>query len=173
MKKLTMKLIETAEAGLGVPLDYARKIAATRTSLFLRYAKIFRFLNPNINVPPLAYHCARIRGALSADCGTCVQAELNLAEQASIADDLRTAILQGRYDEFPKEIAAVARLADAVTSQRMDCPEARADVVQAYGEAGLIELSFAMNGAALLPGIKRAMGFATSCDIDAMQKIAS
>jgi hypothetical protein len=55
--------------------------------------------------------------------------------------------------------------------QRQDDAEARAKVLDAYGEAGLIEISFAMNGAALLPGIKRAMGYATICDLQTLRKI--
>ncbi|WP_275296365.1 hypothetical protein [Sulfitobacter mediterraneus] len=40
------------------------------------------------------------------------------------------------------------------------------------GEAGLIELSYAMNGAALLPGIKRAMGYATTCNLSMMKALS-
>jgi hypothetical protein len=81
-------------------------------------------------------------------------------------------LLANQYDSLTPEIAAVARLSDAVTGERCDEPDARAVIEMAWGDAGLIELSFAMNGAALLPGIKRAMGYAVSCDISVMQRIA-
>jgi hypothetical protein len=61
-------------------------------------------------------------------------------------------------------------LADAVTSRREDHPEAREVIRAAFGEAGLVELAFAMNGAALLPGIKRSMGFATACDLNLLRR---
>ncbi|MEL6957946.1 MAG: hypothetical protein AAGL89_03210 [Pseudomonadota bacterium] len=162
---IAMTLIARAERRLGVTLDYTRKIAATDIRLLLRYNKIFGFLDPNTKVPPLAYHTARLRGALAADCGTCVEAEINLARGAGLTSDQIDAVLAARYDDLPADIAAVAVLADAVTAHRVDASEARTRIIETYGHEGLIELSYAMNGAALLPGIKRAMGYATACDL--------
>ncbi|UOA26342.1 hypothetical protein DSM107133_01042 [Pseudosulfitobacter sp. DSM 107133] len=172
LKKMAGRLISAAEKRIGVELDYAHKIAATDFGLMLRYGKVFGFLDPNKKVPAAAYHVARLRGAAAADCGTCVEAEINLAKTANVAPDIISATLQSDYGALPGELAAVARLADAVVSTRMDDPDARAEIVNAYGEAGLIELSFAMNGAALLPGIKRAMGYATVCDLQTLKKLA-
>lgn len=158
---------------VGVDFDYVHQIAETDIGLLSRYNKIFGFLDPNRKVSPLAYHTARLRGAISADCGTCVEAEINLAHNAGI--DLATIeqIICGDYAPLPREIAAVASLADAVAGKRIDDCEARDTIRKAFGEAGLIEVLLAMNGAALLPGIKRAMGYATACDIQTMRKLAN
>lgn len=169
LKSIALKLVSRAENRIGVKLDYARQIARTNFGLMTRYGKIFGFLDPNRNVPPLAYHAARLRGAISADCGTCVQAEINLARQADISPENINLILAADYSKFPAEIKAVALLADAVVGRSEDETCARETVLQAFGDAGLIEVSFAMNGAALLPGIKRAMGYATTCDLDILR----
>ena len=160
-----------AEKRIGVELDYARRIAETDFGLMVRYGKIFAFLDPNRKVPPEAYHIARLRGAISADCGTCVEAEINLARAAGVPAEIIIAALSSDYAALPDPLQAVACLADAVTRDRADAPQARDRVRSEYGEAGLIELSYAMNGAALLPGIKRAMGFATLCDLDTLRKL--
>lgn len=165
-------LLTQGEKRTGVKLDYARKIAAQDTGLFMRYGKIFGFLDPNKHVPVAAYHVARLCGALSADCGTCVEAELNIAHQAGVDGELLSAVLERRFEDLPVELSAVAKLSSAVTNFRDDS-ESREMVIQHYGESGLIELSFAMNGAALLPGVKRAMGFATACDIETMRRMAA
>lgn len=172
LKWILSQVIARAERRIGVDLDYARKIAQTDTGLMMRYGKIFGFLDPNRNVPADAYHVARLRGAVNADCGTCVEAEINLARAAGLSHNCITAVLQSQYSVLSDDLQAVATLADAVTGSRVDDPVARERVAQAYGEAGLIELSFAMNGAALLPGIKRAMGYATTCDINTLKKLA-
>lgn len=172
INRLISIAISKGEARIGVALDYTRKIAATDLRLLMRYNRIFGFLDPIKHVPPMAYHTARLRGALAADCGTCVQAEINLARAAGIDAKTCDAIVSGNYATLPAPIAAVAQLSDAVTHTRTDAPVARGVVLDAYGDAGLIELSFAMNGAALLPGIKRAMGYATTCDLDLMRKQA-
>lgn len=171
LKHILTRLIQRAEARLGVSLDYTHKIAQTDLSLLTRYNRIFGFLDPNKNVPASAYHLARLRGAVAADCGTCVEAEVNLARQAGLDQAMIDAVLCGDYSALAKELVATARLADAVAGQRIDDPEARAIVQAAYGDAGLIEISFAINGAALLPGIKRAMGYATACDLNTARKI--
>lgn len=169
LKKLTRHLIRRAERRLGVALDYTHKIAQTDTGLLMRYNRIFGFLDPNKHVPALAYHTARLRGALAADCGTCVEAEINLAKNAGIDPETIRQVLSGDCADLPKEITAVAQLADAVAARREDDAEARARILDAYGDAGLIEIAYAINGAALLPGIKRSMGYATTCDLNLLR----
>ena len=166
------RLIAGNERRLGASLDYVRKIAATDLSLLFRYNRLFGFLDPRRKTNPEAYHAARIRGALAADCGTCVRIEINLARQAGVKEGTVDAILVGDVTRLSADTAAVIRLADAVTRDRRDDPQARAAIVERFGDAGLIELAFAMNGAALLPGIKRAMGYATGCDIETMRRLA-
>lgn len=164
-------MIARAEKRIGVELAYAHKISDAGIGLMMRYSKIFGFLDPNTKVPAEAYHIARLRGAVSADCGTCVEAEINLAKAAGMSPDLITAVLQSDYADLPDVLRAVAEISDAVAGNRVDAPEAREVVLRVYGEAGLIELGFAMNGAALLPGIKRAMGYATACDLQTLRKM--
>lgn len=163
-------MIRRAEHRIGVKLEYVLQIAQTDLGLLLRYNKVFAFLDPNKKTPALAYHAARLRGAIAADCGTCVEAEMNLAQHAGISEDVIDRILAAEYSELPDAVRAAARLADAVVGRREDDHSAREVVRQAYGEAGLIEVSFAMTGAALLPGIKRAMGYATTCDVAILRK---
>lgn len=159
-------MIGKSERRLGVSLGYVREILATSLPLTLRFNRIFGFLDPNTKAPKEAYHIARMRGALAADCGTCVEAERNLARQAGLAETQITACLRGDLGAFDPPLQAVIALTDAVTHQRADAPEAREAIRRAYGPAALIELAFAMNAAALLPGVKRAMGHATTCDLD-------
>ncbi|APG46565.1 hypothetical protein [Phaeobacter porticola] len=169
LKKIAHFFIRRAERRIGVSLDYSHAIADTDLGLLARYNRVFGFLDPNRHVPAAAYHAARLTGALTADCGTCVEAEINLATAAGLSPDLVKSILRG--DALEPDLAAVVRLAGAVVGTRSDDPEARELVRAAYGEAGLIELSYAMNGAALLPGIKRAMGYATACDLQLMRRL--
>ncbi|MEM9734851.1 MAG: hypothetical protein AAF903_15430 [Pseudomonadota bacterium] len=169
LKTIAAKLIARNEKRLGVSLDYVHAISQTNTGLLMRYSKIFGFLDPVKHVPAEAYHIARLRAAMAADCGTCVQAEINLAEQAGMNGDTIRQVLASDYSSLTEPLAQTARLTDTVVNRREDDPEARAAIIDAYGEAGLIELSFAMNGAALLPGIKRAMGYATACDLEIMK----
>jgi alkylhydroperoxidase family enzyme len=170
LRKISLYLISRAEKRLGIRLDYTRFIAKTNFSLLLRYNRLFGFLDPNRHVPPALYHAARIIGALSADCGTCVQAELNLARSAGMDAQTLEHILAHSTDLLDDDLAAILTLAHHVTAERTDHSDARAHLRARFGDAGLIELAYAMNVAALLPGIKRALGYATTCDMDLMAK---
>ncbi len=170
LKKIMSALIRRSENQFGVKFEYIHKIAQTDLGLLFRYNRIFGFINPNKKVPPLAYHAARLRGALAADCGTCVETEIKLAKLANIDSDVISELLSGQLDKLSPEIAAVVSLSDAVTRERRDEPAAREIIKSTWGDAGVIELGFAMNGAALLPGIKRSMGYSGSCDISLLQQ---
>lgn len=170
LKKLSKVLLSRNEKRLGASLDYAHKIAESDTGLFLRYAKIFGFLDPRKHLPADAYHTARLCGALTADCGTCVEIEINLAREAGLETALIRDLIANNYEALTPELKAVAELASMVT-RHQDAPEAREVVSSFYGLNGLIEASYAMNGAALLPSIKRAMGYATGCDIEVMRNL--
>lgn len=169
LTRIAHALIRKAEARVGVTFDYVHHIADTNFGLLNRYNRLFGFLDPRKHLPAEAYHAARLRGALAADCGTCVEAEINLALAAGLTQGQVRDLLKGSADG---PIAAVIALTDAVVRDRTDAPEARAEIEATYGPTGLIELSYAMNGAALLPGIKRAMGYATACDLTLMRKLS-
>lgn len=165
---IALALIGRAERRIGVRLDYVRHIARTSIRLLMRYNRIFGMIDPCRHVPAGPYHAVRIRAALAADCGTCVEAEMNLARNAGLTPDWIDGILQCRATE-PVTRDAI-ELADAVVARRRDAPETRERLRDAIGDAGLIELSLAMNGAAMLPGIKRSLGYATSCQIDVLRR---
>ncbi|WP_172328719.1 hypothetical protein [Mangrovicoccus sp. HB161399] len=169
---LSKALIARTESRLGVGFPYVRRIAETKTRLLLRYKKFIDFLDPNQDVPPEAYHLARIRGAMAAACADCVESEIARAKAAGLRESLIREFLTAAPGELPAPLDDVMRLADAVVRDRSDDPEARERVRAAFGEAGLIELAFAMNGAALIPGVKRAMGFAGQGFPEALSRLA-
>ena len=170
--KISLYLISRAEKRLGITLDYTRHIAKTNFYLLMRYNRLFGFLDPNRHVPPALYHAARIIGAVSADCGTCVQAELNLARAAGMDPQTLDHILFHATDRLDDDLPAIVTLAHQVTAEGIYHPDAREHLRNRFGNAGLIELAYAMNGAALLPGIKRTLGYATTCDIELMRKVS-
>ncbi|OXT02962.1 hypothetical protein B7H23_06405 [Notoacmeibacter marinus] len=160
---LALSMIRRGEKRLGVTLDYVREIAKTDFGLLMRYNRLFGFLDPNRHAPKDAYHVARIRGA-------CVEVEINLARQSGMDDATIDRALTGQH--LTPDLQWVCRLADATVRDRTDDTEAREAVRAAYGDPGLIELAYAMNGAAILPGIKRALGYATACNIETMRRLA-
>ncbi|WP_138464913.1 hypothetical protein [Poseidonocella sp. HB161398] len=169
---LSKVLIGRTESRLGVGYPYVRRIAETNTRLLWRYRKFLAFLDPNQDVPPEAYHLARLRGALAMGCADCVESEIAQAKAAGLREGLIREFLTASPGELPGPLGDVMALADAVVARRSDDPEARDRVRAAFGEDGLIELAFAMNGAAMIPGVKRAMGFSGSTDPGTLKRLA-
>lgn len=167
MSKISDMVADRLEAQMGASFEHMRAIGRVSTSLFVRYANVSWAMERaarNAIAPKDAYHAARIRGAQAADCGSCVQIEVNLATKAGLAPDLIRAILNGEVTpESP--LAAVCAWTDATMGERVDDTEHR-EIVQAhYGQKAMIEISYAMNAAAFYPGVKRALGYAVACQI--------
>ncbi|MBE3638491.1 carboxymuconolactone decarboxylase family protein [Mangrovicoccus algicola] len=171
--RLTKAMIARREARLGLRFPHVHRIAETSPRLLMRYGRFLSFLDPNQDVPPEAYHLARIRGAMAGDCAASLEAEIARAKAGGLREGLLREFLTAAPGELPGPLADVMRLADAVVRDRRDDPEARDRVRAAFGEDGLIELSYAMNGAALIPGLRRSMGFCGTPDPGALARLAA
>jgi hypothetical protein len=167
LSKIALIMIARSENQIGVTFDYIRHMAKTDFGLLMRYNKMFSIIDPRKHVSAEAYHAARMRGALAADCWTCVEVEINLAKQSGLSSEWIDEVLAGSSSDA--DINAVITLTDATVRDRVDASKAREIIRSRYGEKGLIELSIAMNGTAMLPGVKRAMGYATACNIELMR----
>ena len=60
LKMLFNFIISKNEQRLGVKLDYARKIGTADSRLFMRYGKIFGFLDPRKHLSAEAYHASAL-----------------------------------------------------------------------------------------------------------------
>ena len=155
LSTISNRIISANERRLGVDLDYVRHIAKTNFGLLLRYGKIFGWLDPRRHAKAEAIAVARLRAALALDCGTCVRAEVNLARAAGMDGKTIAAILKGDMGSLSDDLVQVAALTDSVIADRTDNADARNAVRAAFGDAALIEICYAMSGAAMLPTLKR------------------
>ena len=110
-------------------------------------------------LPPEVYHAARIAATQTADCGTCVQIEVNAARKAGVPGETVRALLAGEADDL-RDVVAFAR-----TTARYEDPggDLRQRIAARHGERGLVELALAVTTALMYPTMKRALGFATAC----------
>ena len=169
LSAISIRFISAAENRLGVRLDYVRRIARLNTPLLLRYNRIFRILDPRKHLPADAYHTARLRAAMAADCGTCVEAEINLALQSGLTKEFLRSVMKGQSNSAA--ISAIIALTDAVIRDCTDDGTARQTICDVYGEMALTELALVITQASALPSIKRTMGFATTCNMDSFRAL--
>jgi len=163
LRRIIMGRIDAAERRLGESLDYARHIVRTSLPAFFKFAKLLSLAEYRRRLPADAYRVARIVATRDADCGTCVQIEVNLAKDDALPASVIQAVIDARPDDLPKELADVYRFAEAVATSSGDEDAIRERIRQRYGDEALIEMALAMAACRAFPIVKRTLGYATSC----------
>lgn len=154
--------ISRAERDLGVPLDYVRHVAATSLSAAIRLAR-FTKLAESGKGPREALLVAGIVGAMSDDCGSCVQIGVNLARKQGLSREHLSAIVSRDPARLPAELADVYHFSEAITLNTDQQDVMRERIRERYGEKGLIEISMAVAMHRVYPTLKRGLGYAKSC----------
>ena len=163
LRYLILKKLDSVERRLGQPVDYLRHIVRTSLRSFFKFLKIMPISEYRRALPPDAWHVARIVATRDADCGTCVQIELNLAKEDRISPEILRAVIDGKPEQLSTELADVYRFTVAIVRASDDADGLRERVRKSYGEAGLIELALAIGSSRFFPIVKRTLGFATAC----------
>lgn len=154
--------LNAAEKKLGVSVDYLRHIARVSLPAFFKFVKFMPLAEYRKKLPADVFHVARLVAVQQEDCGSCVQIEVNLAQQDGVDAALLQKVLDGKLEALSPELANVYRFSQAVVTQQDDV-ELRETVKQQYGEEGLVELALTIAACRVFPTTKRALGYATSC----------
>ena len=163
IRKLIGWKLDGVEREIGGSVDYLRHILRVSFGAFLKFTKVLAFAEYRRTLPADAAAVAGLVSSRDADCGTCVQIGVNMARKQGVSRDVLQAVVEGEPDRLPGTLPTVYRFAEAVVGATGDEEQLRPALVQAYGEAGVIELAYAIAGAQIFPRVKRALGYATSC----------
>jgi alkylhydroperoxidase family enzyme len=163
IRYMILRKIDSVERRFGVSMDYVRHIVRTSLRSFFKFAKVLSAADYRRVLPLEPLHIARIVATRDADCGTCVQIEVNEAKRRGLDPDLLRAVVEGNVDALDEASADVYRFTEAVVTANGEDEALRERMRQRYGDEGLIELSMAMAACRFFPVIKRGLGYATSC----------
>lgn len=157
--------LRRSERALGASLDYLRHIARVAPSAFAKFSLFTPLSGHRKHLPAAPYHLARIAAVRHEDCGTCLQIEANLAAQDGVDAPLIRAAVRGQDEALPDELRTVTRFARAVAAASGEEEQYRADLLERYGEAGMVELALGIATSRVFPSTKRALGYATACSL--------
>ena len=163
LRWLINKRLDAEERKLGESMDYLRYITDQNPSAMLRFAGIGPFANSRKTLPADAWYAAQLVVLQHEDCGTCLQIGVNLARQDGVEPALIHSVLNGELSELAPGLITVCRFARQSLTDKTADEEMRNEIIDRYGEKGLIELAFAISAAAIPPTVKRVLGFARSC----------
>lgn len=164
IRRFLLSRIASAERTLGGPMDYARFLLDASRPAFFSFGKVSRALTFRPRTPPAPLHVAGLAASLHEDCGTCVQIHLKLARRGGVPPEVLRAVLDRRPDLLPSNLALVYRFTRAVLEEDPAQADLREQVRAHYQDAGVAELALAIAAARYYPQVKKALGFATSCE---------
>lgn len=114
--------------------------------------------------PVNAHLAARLLGALHEDCGPCVQLTVDMAREAGMPEDQIKAVLTGEDAAMSPDTELGYRFASTLLSQSDGLEAAREAVREAYGDAGVVELTLATQVIRLFPLVKAGLGYGKTCN---------
>lgn len=167
IQTLLTKLVMRFEKTLGVGLPYLHAVVADAPGALVPIGLSMPASSYGQVVPAPVLHMVRLGATQALDCGECLQIAVNLAVKDSLeADDIRAA-LDGRLDHLSPEYAEAFEFGRLASGQPVPL-ETREAIRMRYSDRGLIEASMAASGAQFFPVLKRGMGYADACDLDAL-----
>jgi hypothetical protein len=128
--------------------------------LFARATALGRFRR---DIPLAPWFTAGITAVHHEDCGPCTQLAVDMAERAGVRPEVLRAVVADDPAAMPPEVALVWRFTRATLEHDAAADEYREAIVNRWGKAALVSLTFAITAARMYPTVKYALGHGKSC----------
>jgi len=164
MLRSVVRRILKKRSGRGASdLDYWLALYSASPRALRKLARVRALIAHREVVPKEAAFAAQLVGALTENCGPCTQIHVNMARSAGVDDAQIEAVLKADFAAMSADTALAYRFASAIVLRAADQGPAREAVRAAWGEKGVIDLTFAMQASRIFPMIKAGLGFAAEC----------
>ncbi|TAL01821.1 MAG: hypothetical protein EPO08_09020 [Rhodospirillaceae bacterium] len=160
---LVQRMITAFEKRYDYDASYLRAMYDISPVAFRKFGAVTKLAAHREVVPVAASYAAKLVGTLIEDCGPCTQIVVNMAREAGMNDAQIEAVLKADLDAMAADTALGFRFATAIVSGSADADEARQAVRARWGERGVVDLTFALQGSRIYPMVKAGLGFATAC----------
>ena len=160
---IARRLIAMQEKITGQSANYMRDIYAGSPGVFWRFAFASSLYHYSKALPPEVLSVAGIAAVRAEDCGPCVQIAVNLSLKAGISPAVIRAAATGALEDLNGDNRLAYEFAHAVAVGDIAAEGLRPDIEQRWGKAGLAEIAFAVANTRSYPTLKRAMGYAQTC----------
>ena len=165
LRTIIYRKLASEEKKLGASMDYVRHIVRVSLRAFFKFIKVVPLSEYRRKLPVDAHFVARLVATRDADCGSCLQIEVNLAKRDGVDTAILRALIDQKPHDLPDALNRVYRFAKGVVEANGEEDALREDIKTLYGEEGLVELSLAMAACRVFPIVKRGLGYAKSCEL--------
>lgn len=144
-------------------VSYMRAMLAASPNAFMKFANMTKLATHRESAPKEAVYAAKLVGALIEDCGPCTQLVVNMAREARVDAGQIEAVLRRDVAAMSPDTALGFRFAEAVAYRLPGEDDARDAVRAAWGEKGVVDLTFAVQISRIFPMVKAGLGYAKEC----------
>jgi hypothetical protein len=163
IRKLMHSYVRRFERTFGYDASYMHDVVEASPAAAMKFSLLQMMANHREDVSADAWHAAHLAGALSEDCGPCVQISVDMATREGMEPEKLAALVRGDIDAAGPDAALGFRFAIAVANNA-DTVMAVVEQVRArFGERGLVSLAFSVTTARMFPTLKRGLGHGAVC----------
>ena len=163
LKSIARNRIRALSKHYGYDASYLEAMLDASPAAFFKFARLTAAANHRESVPMDAAFAAKIAGARAEDCGPCTQLVVDMALEAGMARDQIEAVLRRDFEAMSEDTALGFRFAEAIIARARNEDEVRDAVRTAWGEKGVIDLTFSLQLGRMFPMVKAGLGFAKEC----------
>jgi hypothetical protein len=155
--------LDAFERDTGYDVTYVREMLEADVKAVMALFKVQGLARYRKDVPREPWYAAALVGVLAEDCGPCTQVGITMAEREGVNPDTLRAIVAGDLRAMPDDVVVAYRFAKASLAHSPAADELRSEIVQRWGQRGLISLAFALASSRIYPTVKYALGHGKAC----------
>ncbi|WP_440053134.1 hypothetical protein ACSLBF_09265 [Pseudoalteromonas sp. T1lg65] len=144
-------------------VTYMQDILRTDLGAFMKFMAFQTMSTHKGNLPVEALYAARIRAIIWDDCGPCTQLIVNMAVEANVDSVLVKAIVDRDLEKLPSAISLVVRFTELVLAHNPEADELRQQIIELWGEKGLITIAYGICSTRVYPALKYTLGHGKTC----------
>lgn len=146
-------------------VTYMRHMLDISPSGFFKFSRLAQLSLHRESAPTAAVYAAKLVGALTEDCGPCVQLVSNMAREAGRPADEIAAVLADDAAALEPDARLGAAFARALVVRGPSLQAEREAVRARWGDKGVIDLTLAVQIGRVFPMVKAGLGFAEACSL--------
>jgi hypothetical protein len=162
-KNLLHRYIRRFERSFGYDASYMHDVVDASSSAAWKFSLLQIMSQHREDVPGDAWHAAHLAGALSEDCGPCVQICIDMATKDGMEPQKLAALVRGDIDAAGADAALGFRFGMAVATNADTVLALVEQARSKYGQRGLVSLAYSVTTARMYPTLKRGLGHGAVC----------
>jgi hypothetical protein len=163
IKLLARRALRSFSQRYDYDTGYLEELLQHDPAAFLKFSLVNIPAAHRRTVPPTPFWAARIRAALWEDCGPCVQLVCNMALEAGVDAEVVSAVAASDIEALDDKTALAVRFTEAVLAHDTEADTLRDEVIQHWGQGGLVSLALAISLTRVYPSLKYTLGHGKSC----------